>query len=163
MDILFNIQPRDCYFDSLGFLCTSLWVTVPCSSSKPNPVTLPLHGNGIFPSTLPAVFMCPCHSCAKHCYSSLGHNIGNIIAAMPFNPPSGAASYKLSLPESRDDSSFTQNVLFMTESKGGCENNATLLQWTHRETVLAMENKKPGRWSELGKDMMHSLKKIIIM
>lgn len=30
-------------------------------------------------------------------------------------------------------------------------------------TGHAMENKKPGRWSELGKDMMHSLKKKIIM
>lgn len=128
MDILFNIQLRNCYFDSLGFLRTSLSVTVPCFSSKPNPVRLSLHGYHIFPSVLPAVFTCLFHPCAKHCYSSLGHNIGNMIAAMPFNPPSGAASYKLSLPESGDDSSFTRNVLFMTKSKGDCENNATLLQ-----------------------------------
>lgn len=79
-----------------------------------------------------------------------------MMAAMPFNPPSGAASYKLScLKEGMIPASHKMYYLWLNQK----ETVRTMkLSFSERaDTVPAMENKKPGRWSELGKDMMLSL------
>lgn len=91
---------------------------LPCIYTTFSPPSFQLHGQ--------------LGSHVKHSYSGLDHNIGNTTVTTSFNPPSGAAGYKDKLTECRDNSRITQNVLFMTKSKGDCEINATFLQWMRR-------------------------------
>lgn len=62
-----------------------------------------------------------------------------MIVTTSFNLPSGAVSYKDKLTKSRDNSRFTQNVLFLNKSKGDWEINTTFLQWMCRYSICYRE------------------------